>query len=161
MAARDIWDASYDVWFNASSSGNQSGDHASNLELMVWLTYSARAIPTGVQVATGVSIAGLTWNVWYGTGGNGPCVSYVLSPVGSSVTNLDLGRLAADAAARGYLTASWYLIDVEAGFELWSGGAGLESTAFSVTVAMTTAVILGSDTGTGAEAQSAASATPG
>jgi hypothetical protein len=134
VAADDIWDASYDVWFNASSSGNQSGDNASNLELMVWLNYSARAIPTGVQVATRVSIAGLTWNVWYGTGGNGPCVSYVLSPAGSSVTNLDLGLLAADAVARGYLSASWYLIDVEAGFELWSGGAGLESTAFSVTV---------------------------
>jgi Glycosyl hydrolase family 12/Transposase len=141
VAASDLWDASYDVWFNASSSGNQSGDNASNLELMIWLNYSAGAIPTGVQVATGVSIAGLTWNVWYGTGGNGPCVSYVVSPTGSSITNLDLGLLAGDALARGYLSASWYLIDVEAGFELWSGGAGLKSKAFSVTVAMTTAVI--------------------
>jgi Glycosyl hydrolase family 12 len=154
VAAGELWDASYDVWFNARSSGNQSGDNASNLELMVWLDHSAGATPTGVRVATGASIAGLTWNLWYGTGGNGPCVSYVLSPAGSSVTNLDLGLLAADAVARGYLSASWYLIDVEAGFELWSGGAGLESTAFSVTVAMTTAVTPGSDTGTGAEAQS-------
>ena len=61
-------------------------------------------------------------------------MSYVLSPAGSSVTNLDLGLLAADATARGYLSASWHLIDVEAGFELWSGGAGLKSTAFSVSV---------------------------
>jgi hypothetical protein len=135
VAPGDIWDASYDVWFNARSSGNQSIDNASNLELMVWLNQSAGATPTGVQVATGASIAGLIWNVWYGTGGNGPTVSYVLSPAGNSVTNLDLGLLAADAVARGYLSASWHLIDVEAGFELWSGGAGLESTAFSVTVA--------------------------
>lgn len=134
VASGDIWDASYDAWFNASPSGNQSGDDASNLELMVWLNSAARAIPTGGQMATGVSVAGLTWNVWYGPGGNGPCVSYVLSPAGSSVTNLDLGLLAADATARGYLSASWHLIDVEAGFELWSGGAGLESTAFSVSV---------------------------
>jgi hypothetical protein len=138
VAADDLWDASYDVWFNASSSGNQAGDDARNLELMLWLNYSAEATPTGAQVATGASIAGLTWNVWYGTGGNGPCVSYVLSPAASSLKNLDLGLLAANAVTRGYLSTSWYLIDVEAGFELWSGGAGLKSTAFSVTVAMTT-----------------------
>ena len=134
VADGDVWDASYDTWFNASSSGNQSGDDASNLELMVWLNYSARATPTGRQVAGGVTIAGHTWDVWHGTGGNGPCVSYVLSPVGNSVTNLDLGLLSADAVARGYLNAGWYLIDVETGFELWSGGGGLESTAFSFTV---------------------------
>jgi hypothetical protein len=138
VAAGDLWDASYDVWFNASATGNQSGDDARNLELMVWLNHSAEATPTGNRVATGASIAGLTWNVWYGTGGNGPCVSYVLSPTGNSLTNLDLGLLAANAVTRGYLSVNWYLIDVEAGFELWSGGAGLESTAFSVTVATTT-----------------------
>lgn len=135
VAHGDIWNASYDVWFNASTSGNQSGDNAGNLELMVWLNHSAEAIATGAQVATGVGIAGLTWNVWYGTGGNGRCVSYLLSPSGNSLTNLDLGLLAADAVARGYLNGSWFLIDIEAGFELWSGGAGLESTAFSVKVA--------------------------
>jgi hypothetical protein len=134
VAAGDIWNASYDIWFHASPSGNQSGDDASNLELMVWLNYSAGAIPTGHKMATGVSIAGLTWDLWYGTGGNGPCTSYVLSPVGSSVADLDLGLFAADAVGRGYLSASWHLIDVEAGFELWAGGAGLESTAFSVSV---------------------------
>lgn len=134
VAVGDVWDASYDVWFNASSAGNQSDDDAKNLELMVWLNYSAGATPTGVQVTTGARIAGLTWNVWFGAGGNGPCVSYVLSPTGSSVSNLDLGLLAADAITRGYLNAGWYLIDVEAGFELWSGGAGLKSPAFSVAI---------------------------
>jgi Glycosyl hydrolase family 12 len=134
VAIGDVWDASYDVWFNARSSSNQSVDDASNLELMVWLNHSAKAIPTGSQVAGGVIIAGRAWNIWYGPGGNGPCVSYVLSPSGSSVTDLDLGLFAADAVARGYLDADWYLIDVEAGFELWSGGAGLKCTAFSFTV---------------------------
>jgi hypothetical protein len=38
-----------------------------------------------------------------------------------------LGRrgLAVDAASRGYIKKSWYLIDIEARFELWRGGAGL------------------------------------
>jgi hypothetical protein len=134
VAIGDVWDASYDIWFNARSSGNQSIDNASNLELMVWLNHSAGANPTGGPVDKGVGIGGRVWDVWYGPGGNGPCVSYVLSPSGSSVTDLDLGPLAADAVARGYLSTSWYLIDIEAGFELWSGGAGLKCAAFSVTV---------------------------
>ena len=74
--------------------------------MMVWLNYSAGAIPTGVQVATRVTIAGLSWNVWHGAGGDGPCVTYVLAPKGNSVTNLDLGMLAADAVTRGYLTSA-------------------------------------------------------
>ena len=35
---------------------------------------------------------------------------------------------------RGYTKSSWYLIDVEAGFELWQGGAGLETNSFSVNI---------------------------
>jgi hypothetical protein len=34
----------------------------------------------------------------------------------------------------GYTQSDWYLIDVEAGFELWQGGAGLETNSFSVDV---------------------------
>jgi hypothetical protein len=52
----------------------------------------------------------------------------------TSVTALDVAPLAADAVRRGYLLASCYLIDVEAGFELWQGGTGLATTAFSVMV---------------------------
>ncbi len=37
--------------------------------------------------------------------------------------------------SRGYTKSSWYLIDVEAGFELWQGGAGLATNSFSVNVA--------------------------
>jgi len=53
----------------------------------------------------------------------------------TSVTNLDLQALVADAVSRGYIQNSWYLIDVEAGFELWQGGAGLATNSFSINVA--------------------------
>ncbi|HEY2128998.1 MAG TPA: cellulose binding domain-containing protein [Streptosporangiaceae bacterium] len=36
--------------------------------------------------------------------------------------------------SRGYTKPSWYLIDVEAGFELWQGGAGLATNSFSVNI---------------------------
>jgi cellulose 1,4-beta-cellobiosidase len=44
----------------------------------------------------------------------------------TSVTNLDLGPLAADSVARGYMTGNWWLIGVEYGFEPWQGGQGLK-----------------------------------
>jgi cellulose 1,4-beta-cellobiosidase len=53
---------------------------------------------------------------------------------GSSVSGLDIGTLTQDAVSRGYTQTSWFLIDVEAGFELWQGGAGLATNSFSVSV---------------------------
>lgn len=50
----------------------------------------------------------------------------------TSVTGLDVRTLAQDAVSRAYLSSSCYLIDVEAGFELWQGGAGLATNSFSV-----------------------------
>ena len=52
----------------------------------------------------------------------------------TSVSNLDVGTLAQDSVSRGYTKSTWYLIDVEAGFELWQGGAGLATNSFSVAI---------------------------
>jgi cellulose 1,4-beta-cellobiosidase len=52
----------------------------------------------------------------------------------TSVSGLDLAPLAQDAVSRGFLSSSCYLIDVEAGFEIWQGGAGLATNSFSVAV---------------------------
>jgi hypothetical protein len=65
-----------------------------------------------------------TWNT----------VSYSMTSSATSVSNLDVGQLAADAISRGYMPSSCWLIDVEAGFELWQGGAGLATNSFSVTL---------------------------
>lgn len=50
----------------------------------------------------------------------------------SQVTSLDIAAFTRDAGNRGYLRPNWYLIDVQPGFELWQGGQGLATTAFSV-----------------------------
>ena len=52
----------------------------------------------------------------------------------TSVSGLDLAPLVQDAISRGYIQPSWWLIDIEAGFELWQGGAGLATNSFSVNV---------------------------
>ncbi len=120
------WDDSYDIWFNSARS---TDDNQSGLEMMIWLGHTG-VQPKGSVVAPDVSIDGSTWNVWYGSG----TVSYVATTSTTSVNDLDLGPFADDSVSRGYMTSLCYLIDVEAGFEVWQGGAGLTANSFSLTV---------------------------
>jgi hypothetical protein len=62
-------------------------------------------------------------------------ITYLMTTATSSVTHLDLQPLVAYAVSQGYIQDTWYLIGVEAGFELWRGGAGLATDSFSVKVA--------------------------
>jgi glycosyl hydrolase family 12/putative Ig domain-containing protein len=125
------YDFSYDIWFVPASGDIQTGP---DLEMMIWLNHGGGTNPAGSQVAT-VTLDGVSYEVWDGTGGgNGGTVSYVFSSGVTSVANLDLYPFIQDAVSRGYLNSSWWLIDVEGGFETWSGCQGLEVNSFSVTV---------------------------
>jgi cellulose 1,4-beta-cellobiosidase len=125
------YDVAYDIWFNQTptTSGQPNGT-----ELMIWLNHNGPVQPFGSQVASNVSIGGRSYNVWFGTQA-WKTVSYTMTSGATSVSHLDLQPLVADAVSRGYINTSWYLIDVEAGFELWQGGAGLATNSFSVHVA--------------------------
>jgi hypothetical protein len=125
------YDVAYDIWFNQTptASGQPNGT-----ELMIWLNHHGPVQPFGSQVARNVGTGGRSYNVWFGKQGWNT-VSYTMTSGTTSVSNLDLQPLIADAVRRGYISTSWYLIDVEAGFELWQGGAGLATNSFSVKVA--------------------------
>jgi hypothetical protein len=127
----NAYDVAYDVWFNQAptTSGQPDGT-----ELMIWLNHNGPVQPFGSQVASNVGIGGGSYNVWFGKQAWN-VVSYTMTSGTTSVSNLDLKALVADAVSRGYISSSWYLIDVEAGFELWQGGAGLATNSFSVNVA--------------------------
>jgi Glycosyl hydrolase family 12/Cellulose binding domain/Putative Ig domain len=125
------YDVAYDIWFNQSAT---TSGQPNCLELMVWLNHNGSVQPFGSQVASGVSIGGHTYNVWEGAQSWGNTVSYTMTTGTTSVSGLNVGQLAADAVSRGYMPSSCYLIDVEAGFELWQGGAGLATNSFSVSV---------------------------
>jgi hypothetical protein len=126
------WDDAYDIWFNPVGGGGL-GD----LEMMVWLNH-AGASPAGSVVRSNVSIGGNTYNVWYGNGGG--TVSYVMTNSVESVTNLDIGLLAADSIKYDYgkdggMNANWSLENVQAGFEDFNGNIdGTTANSFSVTV---------------------------
>ena len=125
------YDVAYDIWFNRTAT---TTGQPNCMELMVWLNHNGSVQPFGSEVASNVSIAGHSYSVWEGSNGTWNTVSYSMTTGTTSVTNLDLGPLAQDAISRGYMPSSCYLIDVEAGFELWQGGASLATKSFSVNV---------------------------
>jgi len=132
--ATGSYNTAYDVWFSTNSAGEPSVSSPSGGFLMVWYHMPSANQPIGTSMAS-ATIGGKNWNVWYGNNsGNGkPCVSYVAQTSINSLT-FSLGDFIQDAVTRGYVQNSWYLTNVFAGFEIWSGGVGLAVTDFSVTV---------------------------
>jgi hypothetical protein len=123
------YDVAYDIWFNRAPSTSGQPDGA---ELMIWLNHNGPVQPFGSHVST-AAISGRSYDVWFGKQAWNT-ISYSMVTGTTSVRDLDIGQFAADALRRGYIQKSWYLIDVEAGFELWQGGAGLATDSFAVNV---------------------------
>jgi chitodextrinase len=123
------YDVAYDVWFNStpSTSGQPDGT-----EVMIWINSRGGVQPFGSQTGS-ANISGLNWNVWTGQQSSWKIISYVLNPGATSVSNLDLKAIFQDSVNRGSINPSHYLLDVEAGFEIWQGGQGLATNSFSVT----------------------------
>jgi len=121
-----VWDAAYDIWFDPTprTDGQNTG-----AEIMVWLNHQGSIQPVGSRVAS-VSLAGSTWDVWFGNVGWN-VVSYVRTSATGSL-NFAVNTFYSDAISRGFAQRAWYLTSIQAGFEPWVGGAGLAVTAFSV-----------------------------
>jgi hypothetical protein len=125
-----VYNVAYDIWFNQTPT---TGGQPNGAELMIWLNHNGAIHPFRRKVASNVSIGGRGYNVWFGRQGWNT-ISYTMTSPTASVSKLELWPLIADAVRRGYISRSWYLIDVEAGFEIWRGGAGLAAKTFSVHV---------------------------
>jgi cellulose 1,4-beta-cellobiosidase len=124
-------DAAYDIWFNQTelTTGQPNGT-----EVMIWINHQGAPQPFGSQVAT-ATIDGVSWDVWTGRQSSWNVISYVAVAPSTSVTNLNLLPFFSDAISRRSLESAWWLIDVEYGFEIWTGGKGLAATGFSVSAA--------------------------
>jgi hypothetical protein len=121
-------DAAYDIWFNQTSTASGQPNGA---EVMIWLNRQGVVQPFGSRVAT-ATIDGAQYEVWTGSQSSWKIVSYVASSPVTSATTLNLLPFFGDAVSRGSLDPLWWLIDVEFGFEIWTGGKGLAVSDFSV-----------------------------
>ena len=125
------YDVAYDIWYNSTPTTDGQPDAE---EMMIWINHTGGVEPAGSVVASNVSIGGNTYTVWEDRMSSWNDVSYVLNSGTTAVSNLDVDLLAADSVQRGYMTDSDYLIDLEAGFELWQGGVGLATNSYSVNI---------------------------
>jgi hypothetical protein len=124
------WDIAYDIWFNPNSS---TSNNSTGLELMIWINNMGSIQPAGVVVSN-VSIEGATWNIWRsGSTKNRGTISYVRTS-GTNSVSFDLVNFFHDLVSCGYLTSNQYLIDVEAGTEIWTPGSDFQTGSFSVSV---------------------------
>jgi hypothetical protein len=124
------YNAAYDVWFSTNAGGDAMAP--SGGYLMVWYGKPNGAQPIGSADPTPVTIPGVSgsWEVWLGQNGGRPCISYVRTQPTDSL-EFDLNAFIQNAVTRGgSIQSSWYLSNVFAGFEIWSGGVGLKTTAF-------------------------------
>jgi len=126
-----VYSVSYDIWLNRTptTSGQPNG-----AELMIWLNQKGGVQPAGSLIARAVSIAGANWDIWLGTNNGINVISYVRNTGVTSVCNLNLKNFLTDAKTRGYIQPAWYLIAVEAGFQVWQDSVGLTSGAFNILV---------------------------
>jgi hypothetical protein len=125
------YNATYDLWFDTTP--NYTGGTSDGAELMVWL--NSREVHLGGNTLGTTTIDGVTYSIWLARKATWNRIAYErISPV-TRVTDLDLIPLIEDAVSRGAITPSWYWIDVEAGFEIWSGGVGLMTNEFSFDLA--------------------------
>jgi len=143
------FNASYDIWFSKSIPTSGSYNDAISGFIMLWLYKPSSRQPIGSSVRS-ATIAGIDWDVWAGPRGNTstgtdpagrPVISYVAKSSTQSFSG-DLKAFFTDAVSKAdssngitqTFSSSWYLTDVFAGFEIWSGGAGLKEDEFSIAI---------------------------
>jgi len=126
--ASGTWNAAAEAWFSPIADSTDGYDGGA--ELMIWLDYQGMQ-PAGSQVGT-VSIGGATWEVWYAQL-DWNYIAYRRTSATTSI-NADLMDFIDDSVSRGWIESSWYLHDMEAGFELMTAGAGLTTDSFSFSV---------------------------
>jgi hypothetical protein len=127
------YDVAYDIWFNRKPATSGAPDGG---ELMIWLAHrgGSQIAPAGTPVAHLV-IGGYAFTLWLWSGAAGQRrIAYVMNHPVRSVRDLDVSGVAADAARRGYLSPASYLLNIQAGFEIWQGGRGLGTTSFALSI---------------------------
>lgn len=125
------YNASYDAWLHPSNPN--PANPGGGVELMIWLN-QRDTTPIGTVGPT-VMIGGAAWAVWTGPNAGGwTTISYVRAGNTTSVTNLDLRDFFIDAATRGVVSASTYLLGVQAGFEIWEQNQTMVSNAYTIAI---------------------------
>jgi hypothetical protein len=148
VASGSMYDTSYDIWFNSSEVGNQDSGTApswykapsddpgdtvipgTDLEMMIWLNDAGGMTPEGGTPVTTATVDGATYEVYYSNHNSySRTITFLAKTQVSDLDDTAIGDFANAAVSFSSkypsdptLTSSWYLYDVEAGFEIYKGG---------------------------------------
>ncbi|KAF8918184.1 endocellulase [Mucidula mucida] len=125
-------DVSYDIWTGVQPTG-QPASRNSSFEIMIWLSGLGGIQPVGSQIATGVNVAGHTWNLWKGPNANWQVLSFV-SPTEINDFNVDLKDFFTYIVASQGVASTQYVQSIQTGTEPFTGAANLVTTAYSVSL---------------------------
>ncbi|KAJ3828621.1 glycoside hydrolase family 12 protein [Lentinula raphanica] len=133
-----VADVAYDMFTSSSAGGSATN------EIMIWLAnYNAGPISSSYNadgqpnpVASGISLAGHTWNLYSGSNGANAVWSFLPSTSGTTITSFsgDIKTFFNYLIDEEGLSTSQYLTTLQAGTEATSGSATLTTTAYSVVI---------------------------
>jgi hypothetical protein len=128
------YDAAYDIWLAPTKAPATANG---GVELMVWLQYSG-VQPAGPTTSVGTVTSGGKTFAAYTTsitnaGSTWTYLAYLANAQTSSVSGLDLKPFFADAEKRG-LGTGWYLLGIQAGFEVYNASGSVTTTSFDVNI---------------------------
>ncbi len=129
-------DVSYDTWLHptdVSKAVNDGANTTPSEEIMIWLYEAGGAGPisaTGKPVASNISLAGATWNLYQGPGGSTwPVSSYVRTSTATTAV-MNMMVFYNDLVTRGWIPNTRYLSSIQAGTEVTSGSGSLTTNGF-------------------------------
>lgn len=122
------YDAAYDLWLHPEPNPPTL---EGTVEIMIWVA-ERDVTPIGEKIDQ-IELEGATWEVWFGPNSGFSTVTYRRTE-GVSDFSLELTGFVADAVTRSDLEPNWYLLSVEAGFELWQASEPLTTHRYEVRI---------------------------
>ena len=122
------WNAAFDIWFGRHRSAYR--DQATGAELMIWL--NAHNDPA--TRAKTFRADHRRWYVYHWVARLRASMELRPGPRGTPttrVTGLNLLPIMRHVENMGLIRRDWWMLNVESGFEIWTGGTGLATKSFS------------------------------
>lgn len=133
-----VADVAYDM-FTADSAGGSATN-----EIMIWLanyqagpiSFEFNAEGQAIPIASDISIAGFTWNLYNGSNGANAVWSFLPATSGQTITDFsaNIMEFFDYLIENEGLSSSQFLITFQAGTEATSGAATLTTTSYTTTI---------------------------